>query len=843
MVRDGESKLKALSDIASIDISMDFDRILESILKITCETMNAHSGTIMLVDEDTKDIRMVAKCGLPEDYIERVYRAAEDAGVPLSSSPSGIVLKTGQYYVVPNLFEEPKDLPWMDLSRELSFSSQIFTPMKSGLEVIGLLNVYMADVHQFTEEEINFVTIAASQASSVVQNARMCSRLTSNVRELKDYKENLEEKLKESHKKLYSSEKYLRAVIESSFDGILVVDELGRFEFGNNSAFNILGWPREELIGQFFMKVFPEDMKDFMQERWHEIQNGIEGVYETKIIKQNGDIQYIYVSHALAEIHGVRKYVVVFKDITDYKKLVSNLKESEKKYRELFENADDPMYIHDIRGYFLKINRTGAGILGGNEEEIIGTHISKWLTPESYKLFLDRVAKINEGQVLEQPAIIEVICRNGEHKWGESRTRLIKEGDRIIGTHGIVRDITEKKKMELQLKEYNEKLERSYDALLISEAQFRELFDNASDCIYTIDLDGQFLTVNNALIKAMKCNSHEEFLASNMSIWMTPESFEKAKKFIHEVITEEDYYNKSVVIEIIRKDGKHVWFEHKARPIKDNNNKIIGLHGMGRDVTEKMDLEKKLRDYTQKLEESYTQLMEADRIKTEFTSNITHELLTPLTSIKGFVELLDDGTMGKIDNEQKKSLEIILRNTERLIQLIKELLDVANLEKNLFGLKFGLVSMNNILSKSIQNIYPQAKSKNITIIQDINQLPHIWGDEERLSQVISNLLINAVKFTPQNGKVTVKAREESDRIRINIADTGIGIPQDKLLNIFDKFYQVDGSTRRKYGGVGLGLSIAKSIIEKHYGSIWAESEGEGSTFHIALPKLKAKKEA
>jgi len=173
-----------------------------------------------------------------------------------------------------------------------------------------------------------------------------------------------------------------------------------------------------------------------------------------------------------------------------------------------------------------------------------------------------------------------------------------------------------------------------------------------------------------------------------------------------------------------------------------------------------------------------------------------------------------------------------------LIRLIKELLDASNLENNKFGMQFRLISLNNILSKSIQDIFPQANDKKIVIIKDIQQLPEIWGDEERLIQVITNLLINAIKFTGRNGKITVRATEDKENVRISITDTGIGIPADRLKIIFDKFYQVDGSSSRKYGGVGIGLSVCKSIINKHYGSIWAESDGLGSTFHISIPKLK-----
>jgi len=176
MDKNESTKLKALSDIASIDVTLEFENILYQILKITCESMNAHSGTIMLVDEVTKQLEMAASYGLSSDYIERVYELTKKFDMPITTSPSGVVLETGKYYLVPNVFEEPRDKPWMGLAKELGFSSQIFTPMKKGSKVIGLLNVYYAQVHDFTDEEINFANIAASQATSVVQNARMCSR-------------------------------------------------------------------------------------------------------------------------------------------------------------------------------------------------------------------------------------------------------------------------------------------------------------------------------------------------------------------------------------------------------------------------------------------------------------------------------------------------------------------------------------------------------------------------------------------------------------------------------------------------------------------------------------------
>ncbi|CAG1008905.1 MAG: PAS domain-containing sensor histidine kinase [Candidatus Methanoperedens sp.] len=378
------------------------------------------------------------------------------------------------------------------------------------------------------------------------------------------------------------------------------------------------------------------------------------------------------------------------------------------------------------------------------------------------------------------------------------------------------------KKLEISLKD--------------SEEKYRDLFENAQDPMYTIDLNGTFLEMNKAGIKGLGATK-DEIIGSNLSRWLTPESMETARNRLAK-------YTKgppsgSMAYEMIRKDGTHIWVEIKNRCIKEDG-KLTIIHGIARDITEKIRLEQKLKYYHEQLERSYEELLEADNVKTEFISNITHELLTPLTSIRGFVELLEDETMGKINAEQKKSLEIILRNCDRLIKLIKELLDTSNLENNKLGFQFGLVSLNSILSKTIHDIHPQANDKQITIIKDIQQLPEIWGDEERLVQVLMNLLINAIKFTPHKGKITIKAKADIEHINISISDTGIGIAPDKLNSIFDRFYQVDGSARRKYGGVGIGLSICRSIIDKHFGKIWAQSDGKGSTFHIVLPKLKYK---
>jgi PAS domain S-box-containing protein len=264
--------------------------------------------------------------------------------------------------------------------------------------------------------------------------------------------------LKEVYKKLYESEKYLRTIIDSSIDGIAVVDEQGKIEFGNDSFFDIVGWPRDELIGQSFIKMLTDDTKELYLKIWQEYQNSAPNtgqVAEAKIVTRDGEIRYLYKSRVATVINGQKKFIFIARNISDRKKLESDLKESEAKYRELFENAQDAMYVLDTEDNFLKMNQVGLRILGCTKEEVIGTNISKWLTPESLKIAEDRRKKWNSGEIVDKTDTLELVSKNSEHRWVEIKTRHIKDGDRIIEIHGIARDVTENIILKQELKNSN----------------------------------------------------------------------------------------------------------------------------------------------------------------------------------------------------------------------------------------------------------------------------------------------------------------------------------------------------------------------------------------------------
>lgn len=235
------------------------------------------------------------------------------------------------------------------------------------------------------------------------------------------------------------------------------------------------------------------------------------------------------------------------------------------------------------------------------------------------------------------------------------------------------------------------------------------------------------------------------------------------------------------------------------------------------------------------IDKQVEQLKDLEKMKIEFLNVTSHELKTPLTPIEAYLNLLLKGKLGELTPAQKEGLEVISRNAKRLRLLIWDILDLTRLEAGKMKFNMEEIQLTDIIEDVIKDSESLAKEKNIIINQRLGYLHPIDGDKERLPQVFTNLINNAIKFTPKNGKITIEAERKGYRTIIAVKDTGIGIPKKDLNKIFDKFYQVDRSATRKYPGTGLGLTICKGIIKAHGGEIGVESEPrKGSTFYITL---------
>lgn len=255
-----------------------------------------------------------------------------------------------------------------------------------------------------------------------------------------------------------------------------------------------------------------------------------------------------------------------------------------------------------------------------------------------------------------------------------------------------------------------------------------------------------------------------------------------------------------------------------ASPVLDASGEVSGVVAVLRDITAQKEVE---------------------RMKSNFLSVVSHELRTPLHSIKGFVEIILMGKTGPVTELQEDFLKTVRTQTTVLQRMIDDLLEFSRMEAGRIKLNLEEVSLAAVAQGVATKLAPLAQEGNLTLYMDFpDDLPTVDGDRVRLEQVLTNLVENAIKFTPQGGEVTMGARRDEEVVRVTVHDTGIGIPPEEQDKVFDRFYQVDRGEKRAYRGTGLGLAISKHIVERHNGAIWVESDGvpgHGASFHVELP--------
>lgn len=251
-------------------------------------------------------------------------------------------------------------------------------------------------------------------------------------------------------------------------------------------------------------------------------------------------------------------------------------------------------------------------------------------------------------------------------------------------------------------------------------------------------------------------------------------------------------------------------------------------------------LEQRVIQRTVELQEALNKISELDKIKSNFIANISHELRTPLTHIKGYQELLLAGAMGEINPDQEAALLTIRRSTERLERLIEDLINFSQISHGGIDLHPVKLDLTHIIRNILKQSSLKAEQKHIQLVlQAADEVLPVRGDEEKITWVILQLVDNAIKFTPDNGSVTISVQNQYGEVEVAVEDTGIGIQPDKMQEIFEPFHQLDGSSTRRYGGTGLGLALVKQILDAHHTEIRVTSEpGKFSRFEFKLPEYQ-----
>jgi two-component system, NarL family, sensor histidine kinase BarA len=259
---------------------------------------------------------------------------------------------------------------------------------------------------------------------------------------------------------------------------------------------------------------------------------------------------------------------------------------------------------------------------------------------------------------------------------------------------------------------------------------------------------------------------------------------------------------------------------------------------------------RELTEKNRRLAQAVERLQEADRVKSNFLATVSHELRTPLTSVIGYSEMLLEGIAGPLNDEQREYVRTVMEKGDQLLQLITGILDISRMEAGEMRIEKHPVDLDEVVSVALSTIAPHARRKRLSLHCTVPPgLPLVLGDRDKIRQVLLNLLGNAVKFTPEAGKIEVSAEvgplkrdpaSEARGVRVFVRDSGIGVPPEHHKRVFDPFFQVDNTSTREYGGTGLGLSIVKRLVEAHGGMVWVDSEtGKGSTFSFTIPLVPA----
>ena len=278
-------------------------------------------------------------------------------------------------------------------------------------------------------------------------------------------------------------------------------------------------------------------------------------------------------------------------------------------------------------------------------------------------------------------------------------------------------------------------------------------------------------------------------------------------------------------------------YEPLPTPVDDQLDWAQALINQAAAAVANAQLYQRLEKQAAELAQAYNELQEIDSMRAQMVQNVSHELRTPLSLIKGYVELLIEGDLGQIVESQRAALQVIRERTASLSRLIHNLMMLQAIPSEMLNL--ASVSLIELVRRVLTEFHNSAKKASVTFQEDLpEELPPIMGDQERLELVFGHLVENAIKFSPNGGTVTLRAWADEKMVQVSISDEGIGISPSLLSRIFERFYQVDGSTKRRFGGMGIGLALVWEIIEVHGGSVQVESEpGKGSTFTVSLPEM------
>ncbi|MGA2328666.1 MAG: PAS domain S-box protein [Bryobacteraceae bacterium] len=490
-------------------------------------------------------------------------------------------------------------------------------------------------------------------------------------------------------------------------------------------------------------------------------------------------------------------------------------KRAEEELEQFFQLSLDLLCIAGFDGRAKRMNPAWERTLGRPLKELEGRRLFRLVHPGDRRAAMGEFRKLMAGASTTWFEM-RVRTQEGSYRWLVCNATPMPERGLI---YAVARDATEQRQAQSAL------------------ARLASIVEASDDAIVSMSLDGVVATCN-AGAERIFGYSAQEVVGRSVSLLYPKDRLEELQRLLARVRRGDGVRNYEAVR--VRKDGRRISVSITVSPIRNGGGTVIGACIISRDITAHKRLENQLLAKNKELEQQNRRVREASRVKNEFLANMSHELRSPLNGVIGFTELMHDGKLGPVSVEHQEYLGDILSSAKHLLQLINDMLDLAKVESGRIEFRPEPVALVKLVREVADVLRAIAAQKRIALEADVPpELNAALLDPARFKQVLYNYLSNALKFTPEDGRVRVQIRPEgAGEFRLEVEDNGIGIAAGEIPNLFTEFRQLDTSAAKKYQGSGLGLALTKRIVEAQGGRVGVDSQpGQGSVFFAVLPRV------
>jgi PAS domain S-box-containing protein len=795
------AELTALHDTAlQLIDELDAQKLLERIAVRAGELVGTDATYVYLRDGDD-ELRVAVGTGAFAGNVGQCLRKGE--GLAGRVWQSGDPLTVDDYHTWEGRQSGFEGAP---------FHGVVGIPLRSRKELVGVLGVALLEQGRtFTERELELLSRFAHLASLALESARLYSSA----------QEELQER-RRAEGALRDAELRYRTLVENLplATYIRPVDVTKPNVYVSPQVEPMLGYPASAWLedGDILAKVIhPDDLAWVTAECERVRETGEPMHAEYRIITADGRTIWV-LDHTLLvrDEDGAPLWVQGFLlDVSDR----HAAEETRAQLAAIVESSDDAIMSASLDLTFTSWNRGAERLFGYTADEVLGKPITMLMPPERQEEALALTRRVVDEQRVIHLETVRLREDGGVVDISYTYSPIRDSAGKVVGVSAIGQDVTDRKRAEAAIRE--------------SEEQFRALVGNVPGAIFRCALDADWtMEFLSDAIADISGYPSSDFIGNRVRTFTSivhPDDRVPLEKAVG------DGSSYSVEYRVLHANGDVRWVLERGQAVRDAQGEVW-LTGAIFDVSDRKRAEAERERLLADLAERNERLLELDRLKDEFIALVSHELRTPLTSIRGYTELLLDGEAGVLSDDQRQFLGVVERNAHRLLHLVGDLLFLAQVEAGKLVLDVGAVDLGAVASETVEAARPQAEAKEITLTLATGPVPLVAADRARIGQLLDNLVSNAIKFTPDGGRVDVRVRAHSKQAVVEVRDSGIGIPANEREHLFQRFYRTSTATEQAIQGTGLGLAISKAIVEAHDGRITLTSEEDvGTTFRVELP--------